>query len=395
MTWAVFVLGLLLTTLGATAGSALVATSRAELARLATTQLRGGGVPVARLAEVERLLIAASSTTSLGVLLLGAALVGLLAGAGRVTSLLVLLLVGIPAVVVGGYLLPRLFATGRAEKALAATLPVLRPWSALLGLLLPADGPGAESRFRAILRGGAAVDPDASGELELVGGVLTFAERPVREVMTPRTEIVAIAEDATKPEISQAFAQSGYSRLPVYRGTLDEIVGMLHAFDLFRLEQGAPLPVRPVAMAPASRACGDLLIDMQRERRLMAVVLDEYGGTAGIVTLDDLLESIVGEIVDDDEPGTAPGTGAGVLETDGSASREAIETRFETRLPPGRSASIGGLLVELAGRIPVAGERFMVAGLEIDVVQSTPTRVERILIRTTPPPAIALTGRTP
>ncbi len=395
MTWAVFVLGLMLATLGATAGSALIATSRAELARFAATQLRGGGMPLARLAEVERLLIAASSTTSLGVLLLGAALVGLLAGAGRLTSLLVLLLVGVPAVVVGGYLLPRLFATRRAERALRATLPMLRPWSAVLALLLPTDGPGAESRFRAILRGGAAVDPDASGELELVGGVLTFAERPVREVMTPRTDIVAIAEDATKSEIGQAFAQSGYSRLPVYRGTLDEIIGMLHAFDLFRLEQGAPLPVRPVAMAPASRACGDLLIDMQRERRLMAVVLDEYGGTAGIVTLDDLLESIVGEIVDDDEPGAATGTGPGVLETDGSASREAIETRFETRLPPGRSASIGGLLVELAGRIPLAGERFVVAGLEFDVVQSSPTRVERILIRTTPPPAIALQGRAP
>lgn len=393
MTWTVFVLGLLLATLGATAGSALIATSRAELARFAATQLRGGGMPLARLAEVERLLIAASSTTSLGVLLLGAALVGLLAGAGRLTALLVLLLVGVPAVVVGGYLLPRLFATRRAEQALRATLPMLRPWSAVLALLLPADGPGAESRFRAILRGGAAVDPDASGELELVGGVLTFAERPVREVMTPRTDIVAVAEDATKSEIGQAFAQSGYSRLPVYRGTLDEIVGMLHAFDLFRLEQGAPLPIRPVAVAPASRACGDLLIDMQRERRLMAVVLDEYGGTAGIVTLDDLLESIVGEIVDDDEPGAATGSGPGVFETDGSASREAIETRFDTRLPQGRSASIGGLLVELAGRIPVPGERFVVAGLEFDVVQSSPTRVERLLIRATPPPAIALQGR--
>jgi magnesium and cobalt transporter len=393
MTWTVFVFGLLLTTLGATAGSALIATSRAELARFAATQLRGGGVPLARLAEVERLLIAASSTTSLGVLLLGAALVGVLAGAGRLTSILVLLLVGVPAVVVGGYLLPRFFATRRAEKALRVTLPVLRPWSALLALLLPADGPGAESRFRAILRGGAAVDPDASGELELVGGVLTFAERPVREVMTPRTDIVAIAEDATKGEISQAFAHSGYSRLPVYRGTLDEIIGMLHAFDLFRVQPGTPLPIRPVAMAPASRACGDLLIDMQRERRLMAVVLDEYGGTAGIVTLDDLLESIVGEIVDDDEPGAATLMGPGVLETDGSASRDVVEAQFETRLPPGRSASIGGLLVELAGRIPVAGERFVVSGLELDVVQSSPTRVERILIRTTPPPPTALQGR--
>ena len=192
-----------------------------------------------------------------------------------------------------------------------------------------------------------------------------------------------------------AFTQSGYSRLPVFRGTLDEIVGMLHAFDLFRLEPGRPLPLRPVAMAPASRACGDLLIDMQRERRLLAVVLDEYGGTAGLVTLDDLLEAIVGEIVDDDEPAMAPTTAPGVLETDGGLSREAVEVRFDTRLPPGRSASIGGLLVELVGRIPVAGERFSVAGLEFDVMQSSPTRIERLLVRTTPPPAIPLAERAP
>ncbi len=395
MTWAVFALGLLLATLGATAGSALIATSRSELTRYAAMHLRGGGSDVDRLAEVERLLIAASSTTSLGALLLGAALVGLLAGAGRLTSILVLLFVGIPAVVVGGYLLPRLYATRRAQRALDLTLPVLRPWSAIVGLLLPTDGPGAESRFRAVLRGGAAADPDASGELELVGGVLTFAERPVREVMAPRTEIVAIAEDASVEEIRLAFTQSGYSRLPVFRGTLDEIVGMLHAFDLFRLEPGRPLPLRPVAMAPASRACGDLLIDMQRERRLLAVVLDEYGGTAGLVTLDDLLEAIVGEIVDDDEPAMAPTTAPGVLETDGGLSREAVEVRFDTRLPPGRSASIGGLLVELVGRIPVAGERFSVAGLEFDVMQSSPTRIERLLVRTTPPPAIPLAERAP
>ena len=133
MTWAVFALGLLLATLGATAGSALIATSRSELTRYAAMHLRGGGSDVDRLAEVERLLIAASSTTSLGALLLGAALVGLLAGAGRLTSILVLLFVGIPAVVVGGYLLPRLYATRRAQRALDLTLPVLRPWSAIVG----------------------------------------------------------------------------------------------------------------------------------------------------------------------------------------------------------------------------------------------------------------------
>src|SRR6185369_1580494 len=122
------------------------------------------------------------------------------------------------------------------------------------------------------------------------------------EVMTPRTELVAISEEAAGDEVRQAFIQSGYTRVPVYRGTLDEIVGMVHAFDLFRLSPGDPLPIRPVAVAPAGRPCGDVLLDMQRERRHLAVVLDEFGGTLGIVTLEDLLEAMVGEIVDEDVP---------------------------------------------------------------------------------------------
>ncbi len=397
MSWAVFALGLILATLGATAGSALVATSRAELARFATAQLRGGEMPAARLAELERLLVAAASTTSLGVLLLGAALVALLArlGTGRVPAIVILLLVGVPVVLVGSYLVPRWLAWRRPEGALRWTLPLLRPWSAVLGLLLPSDGPGEESRFRAILREGTALDPEASGELELVGGVLSFAERPVREVMTPRTDIVAVAENAQLDEIRLAFAHSGYSRIPVYRGTLDEIVGMLHAFDLFKLEEGHPLPMRPVAIAPASRACGDLLIDMQRERRLMAVVLDEYGGTAGVVTLDDLLEAIVGEIADDDEPKPISGSGSALFEVDGGMARAAVEQRFDVQLPAGRATSIGGLLVELAGRIPAAGERFMLHGLEVDVLAASPARVERLLIRQAAPPPVTLGQRTP
>jgi CBS domain containing-hemolysin-like protein len=390
--WAVLAAGLLLAILGATAGSALVATSRTELARFATAQLRGGRSEGFGLGQLERLLVAAASATSLGVLLLGAALVALLASVttGRLPVIALLLLVGVPVVLVGGYLVPRWLAWRRPEGALRWTLPLLRPWAGALGLLLPSDGPGEESRFRAILREGSALDPEASGELELVGGVLSFAERPVREVMTPRTDIVAIADDAPLDEIRLAFAHSGYSRLPVYRGSLDEIVGMLHAFDLFKLKAGAPLPVRAVAVAPASRPCGQLLVDMQRERRLMAVVLDEYGGTSGVVTLDDLLATIVGEIADDDEPTPPAGTGPGLLEADGSISRSQVEQHFDVLLPPGRSASVGGLLADLAGRIPAAGERFIVAGLEVDVVQASPARVERLLIRLAAPPPVRL-----
>jgi CBS domain containing-hemolysin-like protein len=201
--------------------------------------------------------------------------------------------------------------------------------------------------------------------------------------MTPRTDIVALEESAALDDIRMVFAQSGYSRIPVFRGTLDDIVGMLHAFDLFKLRPGDPLPVRPVAVTPASRSCGDLLLDMQRERRHLAIVLDEFGGTLGIVTLEDLLEELVGEIFDehDEEVRGQPSGGPAVFETDGNVPPQAIEERFGVSLPSGRSTTVAGLLIEWAGRIPNAGERFTVRGLEFDVIQASPTRIERLLIR--------------
>jgi putative hemolysin len=158
---------------------------------------------------------------------------------------------------------------------------------------------------------------------------------------------------------------------------------MLHAFDLFRLRPGDQLPIRPVATAPAGRPCGEVLLDMQRERRHLAVVLDEFGGTLGIVTLEDLLEALVGEIFDEfgEEGAAGPPAGPEVLETDGATSLAELSDRFETRFPTVRTSTAGGLLTELAGRIPQAGERFLIGEIEFEVLQSTPTRVERVLVR--------------
>jgi putative hemolysin len=136
---------------------------------------------------------------------------------------------------------------------------------------------------------------------------------------------------------------------------------------------------------------------MQRERRHLAVVLDEFGGTLGIATLEDLLEELVGEIFDehDEEVRAAPAALTAILETDGNVSLEAIQERFDVQLPPGRSTTIGGLLVEWAGRIPNAGERFVVRGLEFDVIHASPTRIERLLIRSGPTPAVPLVPTSP
>jgi CBS domain containing-hemolysin-like protein len=390
--WLAVLLGVALTAFGATAGAALITVSRAELTRAVGRRLRGASASLAGLAQIDYFLTAASATTSLGVLLLGATIPGLLAGSSAPRSLVAFVLLAVPLVLFAAYLVPRWLTQPRAETVAAKVIPVLRPWSRVLGLLLPARTATRPTDLRSIWREGAAVGLEDDDELMMVGGVMAFSSRPVREVMTPRTEIVAIEENAPLEEIRLVFAGSGYSRIPVIRGTLDDIIGMLHAFDLFKLEPGDPLPVRPVAVTPASRRCGDLLLDMQRERRHLSVVLDEFGGTLGIATLEDLLEELVGEIFDehDEEVRPSPAAVATLYETDGNVSTQAIEERFDVALPPGRSTTVGGLLVEWAGRIPNAGERFVVQGLEFDVVQASPTRIERLLIRSAPTPAVPL-----
>jgi CBS domain containing-hemolysin-like protein len=395
--WLAVLAGLVLAVFGATAGGALIALSRSELTRVVTRRLRGGMPAMESLAQIDFYLTAASATTSLGVLLLGAAIPGMFAGSGAVRILIAVVLVAVPFVLFSGYLVPRWLTQSLPNAVSDRLVPVLRRWSSVLGVVLPARAASRPHDLRSIWREGAAVGLDSDDELAIVGGVMTFTQRPVREVMTPRTEIVALPEDAALDDITQVFAQSGYSRVPVYRGTLDEIIGMLHAFDLFKLRPGDPLPVRPVAVAPASRSCGDLLLDMQRERRHLAIVLDEFGGTLGIVTLEDLLEELVGEIFDEHDEGVrgaVPATGT-VFETDGTTPAAAIAERFEVLLPVGQASTIGGLLAELAGRIPNAGERFVLHGLEFDVVQASPTRIERLLIRPGPTVAVPLARAAP
>src|ERR671914_1215057 len=392
MTWLAVILGVMLTAFGATAGAALITVSRAELTRAVGRRLRGAAPSLSSLAQIDYYLTAASATTSLGVLLLGGSVPGLLAGSGAPRVVVAVALLAVPLFLFAAYLVPRWLTQPRAQGVADRVIPVLRPWSRALGLLLPARNATRPTDLRSIWREGAAIGVEDDDELMMVGGVMAFSSRPVREVMTPRTDIVAIEENAPLEEIRLVFAGSGYSRIPVIRGTLDDIIGMLHAFDLFKLEPGDPLPVRPVAVTPASRNCGDLLLDMQRERRHLSVVLDEFGGTLGIATLEDLLEELVGEIFDEHEEEVRPALSAvpAIFETDGNISAAAVQEQFGVSLPSGRSTTIGGLLVEWAGRIPNAGERFFVQGLEFDVLQASLTRVERLLIRSGATSAVQL-----
>jgi magnesium and cobalt transporter len=395
MIWPLLILGLLLTLFGATAAAALITSSRATLAEVVARRLRGGNDSLAWLPPLERDLAAASVTTTLGIAMLGALFPSMFNGATLPRLGLLLILLAIPAILLSGYVLPRFLTHKRAAKVAARVRPVLRPWSALLTPILPAPPSHPEAHITELWRERAEGGTGLDDALLRVGGVISFSQRSVREVMTPRTNLVAIPEESSVEEIRAAFVQSGYSRLPIYRGTLDEMVGMVHAFDLFRLKPGDPVPLRPLAVAPVSRLCGDVLVDMQRERRHLAIVLDEFGGTLGIVTLEDLLEAMVGEIVDEDDPSPPSARDPGLLEIDGSAQVAQIEDRFAVQFPAGQASTIGGRLVELAGRVPATGERFLIRGLELDILHASPTRVERLLIRRGSPSTIPLDKAAP
>ena len=383
MIWIIAALALGLTVFGATAAAALITSSRILLADVVARRLRGGGETLAWLPPLERDLAAASVTTTLGIAMLGAGFPAMFAGTRLTIFGLLLVFVVLPTVLLSGYVLPRFLTRRHAARVAERLRPLLRPWSSVLAGILPAPSVQPEALITELWRERAAAGAAPDEQLLRVGGVISFSQRTAREVMTPRTELVAIPEEASAEEVRQAFIQTGYSRLPVYRGTLDEIIGMVHAFDLFRLNPGDPLPIRSVAVAPAGRPCGDVLLDMQRERRHLAVVLDEFGGTLGIVTLEDLLQALVGEIVDEDEPAAPALVPAGpeLLEAEGGTPVAELEERFGVSFPPGQAATIGGRLVELAGRFPSSGERFLIQGLELDVVAASATRVERLLVR--------------
>jgi putative hemolysin len=289
------------------------------------------------------------------------------------------------------YAVPRVAGRRWPEGILRRVTPSLRR----LGVLFAPFAPRAsEPRVRAALEARSqparADEAHDGAQLPELSAILAFIERPVREVMTPRTEIVAVREGTSLENVGKLFADSEYSRLPIYGDTLDNIGGMVYAFDLLRIAPGAELPVRPVATAPGSKRCSDLLFEMQRERHQVAVVLDEYGGTAGVVTLDDLLRELVSDIFGEQEPrAEQPAGGPELVEATGATPTEQIAARFRVELPEDLE-TVGGLLARAAGRIPQTGERYALGGLEFDVVEATPTRLERVLVRRGPVPTIAL-----
>ena len=385
------VLGLIVAALAAAVGVAAAAVSQAELTRWVSHKLRGAPATAQALRDPARVLATANSLTTLGVLLAATSIPALLARTTPTFLGLVSILGIVPLFVSAAYLLPRVLGRRWPERIVTPAVPWMERIAVLLTPFIPSRDASPRGALAAVLSGDSSVLA-ASDEIEVVSGVLAFADRPVAELMTPRTAVVAIPEGMLAAEAAHVYTQSGYSRYPVYRETLDEIVGVMHAFDLLQLAPDAPVRVRPALSVPGSRRAADLMLEMQRGGSHLAVVLDEFSGTAGLVTFEDLLRDLVSEVLE--SPATTVSTATPdtptLVEFEGAASATTLAEHFGTGPAAAAAQTVGGLLSQVLGRIPKTGERFLLGGLEFDVLSATATRVERVAVRRGAPQTVVL-----
>ncbi len=226
---------------------------------------------------------------------------------------------------------------------------------------------------------------------ELIHSVVEFGDKTVRDVMTPRPSIVAVAEDTTIEQLTHLLSQHTFSRVPVYRGDLDHITGIVFARDLLQVADtdaarrlASGLMKTDVFFVPETRRASELLNEMQRANRRMAIVIDEYGGVAGLVTVEDLIEEIVGELSNEGEL-----RNEAIRESDhsyivlGTLEADRLEELFGTRFPEEMHATtVGGLVTEIAGHIPLPGEVVEEGDLRFEILESTARRVEKLRVLT-------------
>jgi CBS domain containing-hemolysin-like protein len=223
-------------------------------------------------------------------------------------------------------------------------------------------------------------------EGRLLDAVARFSMTVVRDVMTPRPDVVAIAADETVDEARSVLAETKYSRLPAFGENLDDVVGVVGVHDVMERHGTEPLRplLRPAHLVPETKKIADLLKEFQANRVTFAVVVDEYGGTAGVVTMEDIVEELVGEIKDEydleGEPISVEPDGAVVVA--GRVNVDRLEQALETRLANGEEVdTVGGLVTAVFGRIPRAGERMEYRGFDVEVTDAERTRVNWVRIR--------------
>jgi CBS domain containing-hemolysin-like protein len=229
-------------------------------------------------------------------------------------------------------------------------------------------------------------------EGQLIESIFEFRDTLVREIMVPRLEMVGVEEHTPLSQIIVLVRECGHSRFPVFEGDIDHIKGILLSKDLLLFWQASEETwdpdrvLRPAYFIPESKKISDLLRDLVERKSQIAIVIDEYGGTAGLITLEDILEEIVGEIYDEydrQEPRLVPQDDGSVL-VDARLDVEELMDHFDLERPEGKFESVGGLLIHLLGRVPQVNDRVETQNLELTVLSADERRAKQVQARPLP-----------
>jgi putative hemolysin len=307
--------------------------------------------------------------------------------------------IGVTLAVTLGQVLPALIVRRSPERFLELLLPAFTAVAAIFGpftaLVIGWTGPAETRRHtngdtgRLPSEGHGAADapsPEEGDENRLLRAVVNFGETLVREVMTPRPDIVAIQAEATIDDLRRLVREQEYSRLPVYSDNLDNIVGLVVVKDLIQMT-AEPDGTRKVsdmmrspAFVPETKRVVDLLREFQQGRIQLAMVVDEYGGTAGLVTVEDVVEELVGEIHDEYDETDHPVPVAGPSEVDGMLNLADFAERTGLALPEGPYETVGGFIMSAVGKIPVTGDVATIDGYTLTVVKTEGRRAARVRV---------------
>jgi len=276
---------------------------------------------------------------------------------------------------------------------------LVRPLTAILGFFqslieladaepVPEEAPGPTGDIEALITAGEEEGIIEKEDRRLIESVVAFGDKTVREVMTPRPRIVAIEAGRSLEDLRELVIHEQYSRVPVYEDTIDRIIGFVHVRDMFELDpsdrRGRLVKelARPIRFVPETKAVNDLLREMQSDSAHMSIVIDEYGNTAGLVTMEDMVEEIVGEIHDEHEPERdvreeheGSFVVAGSLDIDRLRELLGFVPNEETE-----STTIGGLVSEWLGRVPHVGETVEREGIRIEVLAGDELKVEQVRV---------------
>lgn len=286
-------------------------------------------------------------------------------------------IVAIPLKVINILLRPLIFLSNKASNILVKAFNVGQERSEKIF-----RRQDVEMIFRELMESGGSQEIDHD-DSEILHNVLELSNKRVRETMVPRTEIVAVERNSSLDELKKAFIESGYSKIPVFQDTIDDIIGVVFAYDLFSNPQKIGDIIRPVKLIPSSKKSKDLLTEFRQSNISVAVVIDEYGGTAGMVTIEDLIEEVVGDIQDeyDKEDDDIKKLSATTFLLAGSVEIEDLMDRYPEcglEIDAGEFETIAGYIINYTGRIPKVNEEIKFGGNTFIISKATQSRLETV-----------------